>query len=64
MTYNYDSEATAEVLKDLNEVLAALNRVADLLLRWENAIETGTGNQSIVAQAFALELRKAIAGES
>ncbi|WP_280193241.1 hypothetical protein [Nocardia farcinica] len=40
------------------------SRVIALADKWDTAAELGTGRPSIVAQAFAAELRKAISGDS
>ena len=56
-----DSEPSP--FRDLHEAVVTLHRVGALAEKWENAKELGTGQPSIVARAFAAELRKAIAGE-
>lgn len=47
----------------INPDIGALDRVRALAEKWENVIELGTGNTSIVARAFAEELRKALEGK-
>lgn len=42
---------------------AALWRVLNLAEKWENATELTNGQPSIVARAFAAELRAAIEGD-
>jgi hypothetical protein len=68
-------EYATEMIDELRQVLAipldqdetahtvtALGRVIALAAKWEKATEMTTGNPSIVARAFAAELRTALAG--
>jgi hypothetical protein len=45
------------------DALSALARVQELLTKWENAAELGTGHPSYVLKAAATEVRKALEGK-
>jgi hypothetical protein len=51
-----------QLVLERNEAQHALDQVTALAEKWENATDLGSGNPSIVASAFAAEVRAALDG--
>lgn len=58
--YSTISRDYRKILNEAVDNFYAVARVRELAAKWEHAIELTNSNRSIVAQAFAAELRKAL----